>query len=41
MNSFTKAAAPIMRAVLLTLLPAPEGLPQHAWYYTAIFARSS
>jgi L-tartrate/succinate antiporter len=33
-----KAIAPIVLTLLLALLPTPEGLPQHAWYYTAIFA---
>jgi L-tartrate/succinate antiporter len=33
-----KAAAPIAVAVILALLPPPEGLGQHAWYYFAIFA---
>src|SRR5258705_217015 len=33
-----RALAPIAVAVILALLPAPEGLPQHAWYYFAIFA---
>ena len=34
----TKLFAPLALAVLLALVPAPEGLPQHAWYFTAIFA---
>jgi L-tartrate/succinate antiporter len=33
-----KAIAPIAVAALLAILPAPEGLPQHAWYYFAIFS---
>lgn len=33
-----RAIAPIAVAALLALLPAPEGLAQHAWYYFAIFA---
>ena len=33
-----RAIVPIAVAVLLALIPAPEGLPQHAWYYFAIFA---
>jgi len=33
-----KALAPIAVAIVIALLPAPEGLPQHAWYYFAIFA---
>lgn len=32
-----KALAPLAVALLLALLPAPEGLPQHAWYFFAIF----
>jgi len=30
--------APVILAVILALLPAPDGLAQHAWYFTAIFA---
>jgi L-tartrate/succinate antiporter len=37
-GSSWRAIAPIAVAVLLALIPAPEGLPQHAWYYFAIFA---
>lgn len=33
-----KALAPIVVAIVIALIPAPEGLPQHAWYYFAIFA---
>jgi L-tartrate/succinate antiporter len=33
-----KALAPIAVALAIALLPAPEGLPQHAWYFFAIFA---
>jgi len=33
-----KALAPIVVAIAIALIPAPEGLPQHAWYYFAIFA---
>ena len=25
-------------AIVIALIPAPAGLPQHAWYYFAIFA---
>jgi L-tartrate/succinate antiporter len=32
-----KAIAPVAIAIILALIPAPEGLPQHAWYYFAIF----
>ncbi|MSP95169.1 MAG: anion permease [Alphaproteobacteria bacterium] len=33
-----RAIAPILVAGLLALLPAPDGLSQHAWYYFAIFS---
>jgi L-tartrate/succinate antiporter len=33
-----RAIAPIAVAAVLALLPAPDGLPQHAWYFFAIFA---
>jgi L-tartrate/succinate antiporter len=33
-----KALAPFVVAIAIALLPAPEGLPQHAWYFFAIFA---
>jgi L-tartrate/succinate antiporter len=33
-----KAIAPVAIAVIIALLPPPEGLGQHAWYYFAIFA---
>lgn len=33
-----RAITPIAVAALLAIIPAPEGLPQHAWYYFAIFA---
>src|ERR1051325_2199055 len=33
-----KALAPIVVAILIALIPTPAGLPQHAWYYFAIFA---
>ena len=32
-----KAVAPIAIAIIITLVPAPAGLPQFAWYYFAIF----
>ncbi|HET9403105.1 MAG TPA: anion permease [Burkholderiales bacterium] len=32
-----KAIAPIAVAILIALIPAPAGLPQHAWYFFAIF----
>jgi L-tartrate/succinate antiporter len=33
-----KALAPIVAAVLIAALPAPAGLPQHGWYFFALFA---
>ncbi len=33
-----RAVLPVAVAALIALLPAPEGLPQFAWYYFAIFA---
>jgi L-tartrate/succinate antiporter len=33
-----KRFLPTSVAVVLALLPAPEGLPSHAWFYFAIFA---
>jgi L-tartrate/succinate antiporter len=33
-----KALAPIAVAIVIALLPPPEGLAQHAWYFFAIFA---
>ena len=38
MRSLVKPLAPVALAVVMALLPAPDGLPQHAWYFTAIFA---
>ena len=32
-----KAIAPVAAAIILALIPPPEGLPQHAWWYFAIF----
>src|SRR5262245_9820571 len=32
-----KAIAPIAIAIIIALIPAPAGLPQHAWYFFAIF----
>src|SRR6187549_4162299 len=32
-----KAIAPVAVAILIALIPAPAGLPQHAWYFFAIF----
>jgi len=33
-----RALVPIAVAAAIALFPAPDGLPQHAWYYFAIFA---
>jgi len=33
-----RALLPIAVAIAIALFPAPQGLPQHAWYYFAIFA---
>jgi len=33
-----RAILPIAVAAVLAIMPAPPGLPQHAWYYFAIFA---
>jgi len=33
-----KAVAPVVVAIIIALIPPPAGLPQHAWYYFAIFA---
>jgi L-tartrate/succinate antiporter len=33
-----RALAPIAVAITIALLPAPDGLAQHAWYFFAIFA---
>ena len=38
MKNWWKAVAPVAVAVVLALIPPPEGLPQHAWWYFAIFA---
>src|SRR5262245_50074298 len=32
-----KAIAPVAVAIVIALIPAPEGLAQHAWYFFAIF----
>lgn len=38
MKSLWRALIPLAVAAIIALIPAPEGLPQHAWYYFAIFA---
>jgi len=37
MDARIKAVAPIAVAAVIALLPAPDGLAQHAWYFFAIF----
>src|SRR5882724_10204297 len=32
-----KAIVPVAVALVLALVPAPSGLPQHAWHFFAIF----
>jgi len=32
-----KAVAPVAASIAIALTPAPAGLPQHAWYFFAIF----
>ena len=38
MPRIAKLLAPVALVVVLALLPPPDGLPQHAWYFAAIFA---
>ena len=33
-----KFATPVVVMIIIALIPAPAGLPQHAWYYFAVFA---
>jgi hypothetical protein len=33
-----KALLPVGVAIVIALIPAPEGLASHAWYFFAIFA---
>lgn len=33
-----KFVTPVVVIIVIALIPAPAGLPQHAWYYFAIFA---
>lgn len=37
-TSINRALAPLAVVVVMALLPAPAGLPQHAWYFAAIFS---
>ena len=38
MSELFKRLAPLLLAILVALVPHPDGLPQHAWYFFAIFA---
>jgi L-tartrate/succinate antiporter len=38
MKDLWKRLAPLLLPILVVLVPHPEGLPQHAWYFFAIFA---
>ena len=38
MNITWKHFAPLVVALVVALAPVPDGLPQHAWYFFAIFA---
>lgn len=38
MKASWKALARLVAAIVIALIPAPEGLAQHTWYYFAIFA---
>ena len=38
MNLKWKCFAPTAVAIIIALIPAPPGLPQHAWYFFALFA---
>ncbi|SIT36204.1 citrate:succinate antiporter [Paraburkholderia ribeironis] len=38
MKAAWKALAPLIVVIVVAIIPAPEGLAQHAWYYFAIFA---
>jgi L-tartrate/succinate antiporter len=37
MNFPWKALAPVAATIIIALIPAPAGLPPHAWYFFAIF----
>ncbi|MDM0078549.1 anion permease [Variovorax sp. J2P1-59] len=38
MSTWWKALAPVAVAIAIAMVPAPNGLGQHAWFYFAIFA---
>ncbi|ODV44199.1 hypothetical protein AWV79_10135 [Cupriavidus sp. UYMMa02A] len=37
MRAYWKPLAPLLAAIAIALIPPPEGLAQHTWYYFAIF----
>ncbi|WP_427309158.1 anion permease [Cupriavidus sp. H39] len=37
MQAWWKPLAPLLAVIAIALIPAPEGLAQHTWYYFAIF----
>lgn len=37
MRAYWKPLAPLLAAIAIALIPAPEGLAQHTWFYFAIF----
>ncbi|MGT2453978.1 anion permease [Cupriavidus basilensis] len=37
MQAYWRPLAPLLAAIAIALIPAPEGLAQHTWYYFAIF----
>jgi len=37
MKKLLKGIAPLVVAILVVLVPHPDGVPQHAWYFFAIF----
>ena len=38
MKTTWRFATPVVVMIIIALIPAPAGLPQHAWYYFALFA---
>ena len=38
MTNAWRALAPVMVVVALALIPPPDGLAPHGWYFFAIFA---
>lgn len=37
MQAYWRPLAPLLAVIAIALIPAPEGLAQHTWYYFAIF----